>query len=1859
MTDFKLDRFKYNWRGEWSASTAYIRDDVVSYGGSSFVCIHAHTSDSLFSIDLNNQDTVNNIPAPRWKKMTDGRAWRDQWQPSAVYDPGDIVSYGGNLYLCVETHQSSSSFIDNNDKWALYAVGTAFSQNWEPSTLYAVGKVIRYGGIVYRCLVEHTSGSSITDNQESWQIFYQGIEYRQDWDVDITFRVGDVVKFGASLYECKKEHTPIDDSTINFDQDEFWNILAPGHQFRGNWDATTTYRVGDVVRHGGWLFYSLADSFNDHPVSNLYQLEKRDNPIAWEIVAKGIRFRGDWNVAEFYKTGDVVRRGGQLFTALLDTELTADGSTLDYLDDSNWELLTKGQNYHSSWKTDETYAVGDVVVFFGTSFICKIEHESDNTNFPSLDIASAGSGFVFWDVLVASGSESGLQYRGDLRTFNLIRDFYGDDSSFGQTRVPVGSNGELLSINNNNTIVYKNYGEVNRVFYVAENGIDDSVDPQAGVSPFKPYRTVRFACERADDNFDGTTTVRVRTGRFEEILPIIVPAKTAIVGDESRSTTVVAAGPVANLALDSVYTIAVLTRISQLIQSVIAGTELTVPKSPLNLLDPVVLTEIVEVESNGEIGSENEIGFLPEVSEEETIEVVLETDPQAAIDIQNLIIDIQNYINFFVNSTGTNPQLVGTNTANQDQRYVNAVKVLNANREFLKEEAVVYMKQMFPNYDFVEELCKRDVDRYIDAWAYDLIFTGNYKSLLAARYYRNAVLGSQLEDMFYLRDSTGVRNLTVAGLAGQLNPPNVNDIFRLPTGGAYVSLDPGWGPDDDRTWINDRSPYVQNVTTLGKGCVGQKIDGALHNGGNRSIVSNDFTQVIDEGIGAWVLNQGRAELVSVFSYYAHVGYLTTNGGIIRGTNGNNSYGKFGCVADGNDATEVPQTATLNNRNQQASATIFAGDFTDEIQVIEWENAGQEYTQAAAVFIRAGADANVKFEDFRDDAVHTVERLDTSDTIAQNIGGGGFIRVQNNAQISGDPNDNLTSIIISANDLNTETEYLGCRIILTSGPGTGQYAYITAYNSSTKVVSVARESDNEPGWDHVIAGTPPTIPLTSSTAYRIEPRPIFSKPFYQAREFALGLNTNWGSIVYGETTEIYNGLEGQIGTGEFIDVDGLVAVAATFDIVKNARTYSVTVVNSGVGYRVGDEIFITGDQLGGLTPYNDLVITVTEVTDDSTNSIVAITWTGIGSSGRFVAITEDGSAGLYSQDGESWPNGFNMPSSGDWTCLAAGANRFVAVKTDSNNAAISLDGINWTASSMPVNRSWKSIVYGNDKFVAIASDQNTAVYSTTGETWSVTALPTLGDSTFNEWVDLTYGKNQFVVVANSQNVAAISSNGVSWTGIVLSTGTPRDWVSVAYGNNRYVVIASSGQVLYSFTGQAETWLSSSLPEPVSSSVTWKKVRYAQGVFFALATSENGGATAFAATSPDGVVWTVRELASTATWKDVAFGNPYVEEIDSSIGKNTPMWVAISNSNVINNISTGAQVLGRVEVNAGVISAVKLWDTGSGYRNEPSLTLISPTATSQAAFQCRLADGVLTNPSWLNRGIGYRTGTTRVILSGNGFADVIPTSRFITLENFSNRPPTPGAQIFFDGNPTRYTVVTVQPLNNMMNGNNGALIRITPELRIRDNLQHATGVIIRERYSQIRITGHDFLDIGTGNFEETNYPELYSDVFFSAPEDEVREEKGGRVFYTSTDQGGNFRTGELFAVEQATGIVTISADFFDLGGLSELRLGGIRVGGSGAVIREFSTDPTMSEDSNNVVPTQRAIAAFLASRLSLGGSEVEVNEIQAGQVFLGGPDRISNALGLKIVFPGIANFTGPASGISGAMLAQNMFYKSFSE
>jgi hypothetical protein len=321
------------------------------------------------------------------------------------------------------------------------------------------------------------------------------------------------------------------------------------------------------------------------------------------------------------------------------------------------------------------------------------------------------------------------------------------------------------------------------------------------------------------------------------------------------------------------------------------------------------------------------------------------------------------------------------------------------------------------------------------------------------------------------------------------------------------------------------------VTTLGTAAVGQKIDGALHNGGNDSIVSNDFTQVISDGIGAWITNNGRAELVSVFSYYAHIAYLAENGGRIRATNGNNSYGDYGSVAEGYDDSETAGTAIVDNRLQfDAEIDRVITDGSALIQ-LEFTNAGIDYTEVTYTLTGGGTGAVVQADEFRDDAVFEVRMLDLVEDSTNapeaegNLGGFGYITNSNTAQ-----GGTSTSVTIAATDGESNSAYIGMKIVLTGGAGVGQFGIINTYNSGTKVAGLVKESDGTAGFDHMIAGTTIVSP-DASTTYIIEPRVEFTAPGYTSTAATLPTSGNWGAVKYGETAAVYTALTGTYaGTG---------------------------------------------------------------------------------------------------------------------------------------------------------------------------------------------------------------------------------------------------------------------------------------------------------------------------------------------------------------------------------------------------------------------------------------------------------------------------------------------------------------------------------------------------------------------------------------------------------------------------------------------------------------------------------------------------------------------------------------------------------
>jgi len=542
---------------------------------------------------------------------------------------------------------------------------------------------------------------------------------------------------------------------------------------------------------------------------------------------------------------------------------------------------------------------------------------------------------------------------------------------------------------------------------------------------------------------------------------------------------------------------------------------------------------------------------------------------------------------------------------------------------------------MTARYSFDSASCKRDMREYVEAIIYDLNFTGNYRSLRAAELYNNAVSGSTLSNMFYVSNGTGLRNCTLTGLNGSLTETNDYGT-RRPTAGAYVALNPGFGPNDSNVWVQQRSHYSQNVSMFGTGCVGAKIDGAIHAGGNRSMVKNDFTTILSDGIGVWCTGENSlTELVSVFNYYGYAGYLAELGGRIRATNGNSSYGTYGVIAEGTDTYEQPIYAVVDNRQQQAVVgNVVVNALAGTILRVEYTNAGVNYTNGDVGISGDGINVVTITDEFRDGGVVETRIYDLND--GNGYGGTNYVNAINAAQ-SGD----AVSITIANSDVALATAYPSMRIMLTAGTGVGQYANILTFSNGTKFMSVYKDSFTALT---VTATTAASDLLTvASTATLYAGMPIYLTGTMSGTGGATGLTAN--TLYYIKTAGF---------TSTQFAVSTVSASGTAVDILNNVSALTITVLAAGwdhviPGTTISNSIDLTTAYI--IEPrinYSAPGYTQTARTIQS-GAYNALTY----GNGRYVAIQNSGTSSSYSLDGKTWTAGGALSASASWSHVVFG------------------------------------------------------------------------------------------------------------------------------------------------------------------------------------------------------------------------------------------------------------------------------------------------------------------------------------------------------------------------------------------------------------------------------------------------------------------------------------------------------------------------------------------------------------------------------------------------------------------------------
>ena len=854
-----------------------------------------------------------------------------------------------------------------------------------------------------------------------------------------------------------------------------------------------------------------------------------------------------------------------------------------------------------------------------------------------------------------------------------------------------------------------------------------------------------------------------------------------------------------------------------------------------------------------------------------------------------------------------------------------------------------------------------------------------------------------------------------------------------------------------------------------------------------------------------------------------------------------------------------------------------------------------------------------------------------------------------------------------------------------------------------------------GWEHILPSTAIASILDTTSGYIIEPRLQISSPTYAAtartqasaawQDMKYGdtqgtytnVATTGGTGASATFTVTRTGVAyalaiGSGGTG--YSAGDILTILGTSLGGTTANNITVTVTNVASG--VINNWTFTGTGAGGLfiaipnsgttTTYSTTGTTWTA--GGGTVALASASWTALAYGNyRWVAVS-NGTATSTTVDGQTWTAG--SITSGNWTAVTYGtAAGFMAVASGTNTSYFSANGTSWgtTTANLPATAAWSGIAYGSGVYAAIASGGTRAAYTPDGgATWTASTLPVT-----STWTSIAYGRNRFVAISTTGAVA-VSSDGITWVASPLGLPSVANapnyyaWRQISYGQGLFVATAGTGSNIVATSEDGITWTSRTL----TTTAVWPTVAFGNpnsSPIWAVLSYNTTTANSFVF----GATAQARVKISTGAFSEIRMiepGSGYTSAPTITITDPNQNASALT-TNL--NISAVTSATGQVTVTSGTYvagQAVTITGTNTGTAgaafitgytsgtvyyivtggsNVTSITLTDTYVNALASvanltsstgtlvgvvanlhLQVRVGVGALANPTFSNRGLAYATSTATV--SGNGYMDEYQTGYYFNIAGLPSSPVA-GDNVVFTGNLSYYKLVTI---NNYLPSYLSyapytSRLQISPALAATNAPNHGTTVTMRIKYSQVRLTGHDFLSIGTGGVTTTNYPGTPLQSADSTKQTVAYG--GGRVFYTATDQDGNFTVGTLFSVQQATGVASINADAFNLAGLNSLTLGSVSLGSTSATITSFSTDQYFTANSDNIVPTQKAIKSYIASQIGGGSSALNVNTLTAGVIVIQG-QTISTSTYVQIIVASTLNIAGQYAGINGIPLAMNL-------
>jgi hypothetical protein len=511
-----IEGFKF--KGVFSTATAYKVGDGVAWGGKVYVSVLDSTGQtppnttywSLFadgiqyegtysgatayqkndvvvyggSVYIAKQDSTGNLPTVTayWDKFVEGVSAQGIYNNATAYVPNDLVAYGPNIYRAKVN--TTGNLPSDTSKWETLVSGTAYQGTYSNATTYYLNDIVAYGPNLYRS--KQTQANTIPTTTASWDLLVGGTTYQGVYVSTTTYYLNDIVTYGSNTYRSKQTQTNVL-PTVNTN----WEVLNQGFSYQGDWSSSTSYKIGQVITYGGSLFQAITDNSNVNPTTT----------ATWNKLVYGFKNKGDWTTSTQYGIDEVVVYGGNTYISLTPHASTVFANDLSA---GRWIKFNSGIRWRGTWAQTIDYLKDDVVKnSIGSAYIATIDHTSTSSFTNDLN---AGK----WAIFVQGGAD-------------VLPAIQADDIGQSLTVKSDGVNIDWIGAT-----------QSQNTYYVAPHGTDAT---GSGKNLATPFASIKYACQIAN-TVGGAATIYVKTGTYNEQLPIVVPPNVAIVGDNQRTTIV-------------------------------------------------------------------------------------------------------------------------------------------------------------------------------------------------------------------------------------------------------------------------------------------------------------------------------------------------------------------------------------------------------------------------------------------------------------------------------------------------------------------------------------------------------------------------------------------------------------------------------------------------------------------------------------------------------------------------------------------------------------------------------------------------------------------------------------------------------------------------------------------------------------------------------------------------------------------------------------------------------------------------------------------------------------------------------------------------------------------------------------------------------------------------------------------------------------------------------------------------------------------------------------------------------------------------------------------------------------------------